>query len=297
MRQGYFIVVLAHSIHGKLRRVHVPHQFVYLVLALAFFGAVSLLGMAGSYVRMSWKVANYNNLRHDMDTLRARYQMLQREAKEKDSNLASLQLLASETQVAVGLKRQLEGPSDMAFEGSQLVPTFKESIEQYNFLKAANFSRLHRGYVTQFQLNTTPSLWPVAGRVSSTFGGRLNPFSHSDGQNHPGVDLQAPMGTPVRVTADGVVREAQWNVGGYGRLIVVDHGASLQTYYAHLSRFTVVAGQEVRRGEVIGYSGSTGYATGPHLHYEVRIGGSPVNPYRYLAKAETTVTGKREMPF
>ena len=253
--------------------------------------------MAGSYVRMSWKVANYNNLRHDMDTLRARYQMLQREAKEKDSNLASLQLLASETQVAVGLKRQLEGPSDMAFEGSQLVPTFKESIEQYNFLKAANFSRLHRGYVTQFQLNTTPSLWPVAGRVSSTFGGRLNPFSHSDGQNHPGVDLQAPMGTPVRVTADGVVREAQWNVGGYGRLIVVDHGASLQTYYAHLSRFTVVAGQEVRRGEVIGYSGSTGYATGPHLHYEVRIGGSPVNPYRYLAKAETTVTGKREMPF
>ena len=295
MRQGYFIVVLAHSIHGKLRRVHVPHQFVYLVLALAFFGAVSLMGMAGSYVRMSWKVANYNNLRHEMDTLRARYQRLQREAKEKDSNLASLQLLASETQVAVGLKRQMEGPSDMAFEGP-LMPTFKESIEQYNFLKAANFSRPHRGYVMQFQMNITPNLWPVAGRVSSPFGGRLNPFSQGEGQSHPGVDLQAAMGTPVRVTADGVIRQAEWN-GGYGKLIVVDHGNSMQTYYAHLSRFSVVAGQEVRSGEVIGYSGATGYATAPHLHYEVRIGGSPVNPYRYLEKVATTVTEKRESPF
>lgn len=295
MRQGYFIVVLAHSIHGKLRRVHVPHQFVYLVLALAFFGAVSLLGMAGSYVRMSWKVANYNSLRQDMNILRARYQMLQREAKDKDSNLASLQLLASETQVAVGLKRQLEGPTDIAFEGP-LMPNFKESIEQYNFLKAANFSsRLHRGYVSQFQMNTTPSLWPVAGRVSSPFGGRLDPFSR-EGQYHPGVDLQASMGTPIRVTADGVVRQAEWN-SGYGKLIVVDHGGSLQTYYAHLSRFSVVPGQDVRRGEVIGYSGATGYVTAPHLHYEVRIGGNPVNPYHYLARSASTITQKREEPF
>lgn len=294
MRQGYFIVVLAHSIHGKLRRVHVPHQFVYLVLALAFFGAVSLFGMVGSYVRMSWKVANYNSLRQDMDTLRGRYRMLQQEAKVKDENLATLQMLASETQLAVGVKRQIEGPSDVAFEGP-LMPSYKESLEQYNFLKAANFSRLHQGYVTQFQLNTTPSLWPVAGRVSSPFGGRLNPFSR-EGQYHPGVDLQAAYGTPVRVTADGVVRMAEWN-GGYGKLIVVDHGGSLQTYYAHLSRFAVVSGEEVRRGEVIGYSGATGYVTAPHLHYEVRIGGNPVNPYRYLQSAGTTVTAKRDLPF
>ena len=105
------------------------------------------------------------------------------------------------------------------------------------------------------------------------------------------------MGSPVRVTADGVVRQAEWNAGGYGKLIIIDHGGALQTYYAHLSRFTVVAGQEVRRGEVIGYSGATGSVTAPHLHYEVRIGGSPVNPYHYLAKAATTVTEKREMPF
>ena len=265
------------------------------MLALAFFGAVSLLGMAGSYVRMSWKVANYNNLRHEIDVLRVRYQMLQREAKEKDSHLASLQLLASETQVAVGLKQQLEGPSNMASE-APLIPTFKETIEQYNFLKGASYSsRLHRGYVAQFQMNTTPSLWPVAGRMSSPFGGRLSPFSR-EGQNHPGVDLQAAMGTPVHVAADGVVRQAEWNQG-YGKLIVIDHGRSTQTYYAHLSRFSVVSGQEVRRGEVIGYSGATGFVTAPHLHYEVRIGGNPVNPYHYLKNSGTTVTEKRELLF
>lgn len=294
MRQGYFIVVLAHSIHGKLRRVHVPHQFVYVVLALAFFGAISLFGMVGSYVRMSWKVANYNTLRQDMDQLRARYQMLQREAKQKDENLASLQVLASEVQVAFGVKRQLEGPTDVAMEGP-LMPTFKESLEQYDFLRTAKLDRGHRGYLMQFQMNAKPSLWPVAGRISSGFGGRSNPFS-SEGQYHSGVDLQAAMGTPVRVAADGVVRMAEWS-GGYGKLIVVDHGGTLQTYYAHLSRFTVVSGQEVRRGDVIGYSGATGFVTAPHLHYEVRIGGNPVNPYHYLKLSSMTVAEKRDLPF
>ena len=284
MRQGYFIVVLAHSIHGKLRRVHVPHQMVYLVLALALCGAVSLFGMVAATVRMTFKVANYNALRQDMDTLRTRYQMLQREAKQKDEHLASLQVFASEAQLAVGLKQHLEGPRDVAFEGP-LVPTYTESLEQYNFLKSANLSRLHRGYVQQFQVNVRPSLWPVMGRVSSPFGGRLNPFSHEGGQFHPGVDLTAGFGTPVRATADGVVRSADWN-GGYGKLIVIDHGAGIQTLYAHLSRYAVVAGQEVRRGDVVAYSGGTGSTTAPHLHYEVRIGGNPVNPYRYLATAQ-----------
>jgi murein DD-endopeptidase MepM/ murein hydrolase activator NlpD len=298
MRQGYFIVVLAHSIHGKLRRVHVPHQMVYLVLALAFFGAVSLFGMVAATVRMTWKVANYNSLRQEMDTLRARYQMLQREAKQKDENLATLQTLASETQIAVGVKRSLEGPRDVAFE-APLVPTYKESLEQYNFLKSANFGRLHRGYVSQFHLNVRPSLWPVMGRVSSPFGGRLNPFSHEGGQFHPGVDLTAGYGTAVRATGDGVVRSTDWS-GGYGKLLVVDHGAGIQTYYAHLSRYAVIPGQEVRRGDVVAYSGGTGSVTSPHLHYEVRMGGNPVNPYRYLTDSPLSAVPaavKHEMPF
>jgi murein DD-endopeptidase MepM/ murein hydrolase activator NlpD len=291
MRQGYFIVVLAHSIHGRLRRIHVPHQFVYVILALAFFGAISLFGMVSSYVRMFSKVSNYNELRTEMDTLRARYQMLQRESKQKDQNLASLQLLASEVQLALGVKRQIEGPADMAFE-APLVPSFKESLQQYNFLKSASFSRLHRGYLNQFMVNNKPNLWPVNGRINSSFGRRSDPFS-GEGAYHPGVDLEAPMGTPVRCAADGVVRIAEWQ-GAYGRAVVIDHGGGVQTLYGHLSRFSVLAGQPIRRGEVIGYSGNTGRASGAHLHYEVRVGGTPVNPYHYLSQSQRTVASAKQ---
>ena len=90
------------------------------------------------------------------------------------------------------------------------------------------------------------------------------------------------------MSADGVVVSARWS-GSYGKLVVVDHGNGLQTYYAHLSSLLVIPGEEVRRGQVIALSGSTGRATGPHMHYEVRLAGTPVNPYKYLAKAKPRV--------
>src|SRR4051794_36563707 len=137
LNQPYFIVVLAHSLHGRLRRIHIPYAVLYAVLALAAFGTVSLFGLVSSYIRMSWKVANYNTLRHEADTLRARYQRLERETRQTGVQLASLQLLANEVTVAYGLKRTLEGPADISSE-SRLIPTVSETFEQYNFLKSAN---------------------------------------------------------------------------------------------------------------------------------------------------------------
>ena len=99
----------------------------------------------------------------------------------------------------------------------------------------------------------------------------------------------------MKVTADGVVRLAEWSAG-YGKLVVVEHGNGLQTMYAHLSRFAVIAGQEVRRGQVVGAVGATGRATSPHLHYEVRMGGNPVNPYQYLRSA-VAQTAAKDLPF
>src|SRR5580700_4215371 len=142
MKQHYFVVVLAHSLHGRLRRIHIPHQSIYLVLGLALFGSVSLFGMVSSYLRMTWKVSNYNTLRSEVDTLRNKYQVLQRENDQKQEQLASLQIMASEVSMALVLKRKLERADDIANEGP-LVPNFKESIEEYNFLRSANFSRFH----------------------------------------------------------------------------------------------------------------------------------------------------------
>jgi|SRR5215469_12407812 len=280
MKKEYFVVVLAHSLHGRLRRIHIPHQAVYAILVLAVVGCFSVFGMVASYARMAWKVANYNSLRREADALRARYQTLEKQVSQTNQQLASLQFYAREVSIAYGIKQKLEGPTDISAEG-KLVPTFAESLEDYNFLRSASSLALQSRFAVRMRMVSTPNLWPINGRLMGSFGRRTDPFSGEGTEFHTGVDISAPSGTPVRATADGIVVSAEWS-GGYGRLVIVDHGGGVQTYYAHLSHFHVQPGQEVRRGELVGEVGSTGRVTAPHLHYEVRIGGAPVNPYRYL---------------
>jgi len=137
--------------------------------------------------------------------------------------------------------------------------------------------------ITVFERPTVsvPSLTPVNGaRMTSKFGMRNHPV-RGGRRMHKGIDLAAPTGTPVYATADGIVGLARWG-RGYGLYIKIDHGADLETRYAHLSRLAVSAGERVEKGEVIGYVGSTGWSTGPHLHYEVRVDGVAVNPIHYM---------------
>lgn len=293
MRQPYFVLVLAHSIHGRLRRIQIPHRSLYAVVATLVIASLFVFSLFSSYLRMTWKVANYNSLRNEVATLRSRYEALQREANQKNEQLASLQTLASEISVAYGIKKKLEGASDLSAD-SKLVPTFRESLAEYDFLKSATYSMLHQNFARQWQLNVRPSLWPVYGRLMSSYGSRTDPFS-GEGAFHSGVDISAPQGTPVRAAADGIVTHAEWS-GAYGKLVVVTHGNGMQTFYAHLSRFYVVPGQEIRQGQVIAYSGATGRVTAPHLHYEVRIGGTPINPYTYLTKT-SLVSVHKDLPF
>jgi len=294
MKQDYFIVVLAHSLHGRLRRVHIPQQVVYIILALAVLGCFSVFGFVSSYARMAWKVANYNSLREEADGLRERYQKLQKVVTQTNEQLATLQLFATEVSVAYGIKQKLEGPPGISLEG-RLVPTFQETLEEYNFLRSSSFSRFDRNYARLWHSNVKPSIWPVNGRLMGHFGQRTDPFS-GEGAYHTGVDISAPSGTTVQATADGVVLRAE-RFAGYGRLVIVDHGGGVQTYYAHLSSYSVIPGQEIRRGEAIGAVGSTGRSTAPHLHYEVRIGHIPVNPYRFLSKAPIAQTAQKDLPF
>jgi murein DD-endopeptidase MepM/ murein hydrolase activator NlpD len=130
------------------------------------------------------------------------------------------------------------------------------------------------------EISFTPTLWPVIGRITGTFGERLDPFS-GEGAFHTGVDLSSQYGDGVRAAADGVVTHATLHAG-YGRLVIVDHGFGVATWYGHLSSFTAATGMRVKRGDLIGYVGVSGRTTGPHVHYEVRINGAPVNPMRYL---------------
>lgn len=129
--------------------------------------------------------------------------------------------------------------------------------------------------------SSVPSIWPVMGTLRSGVGMRGNPFGGGGTEYHKGQDIAAPMGTPVIATADGTIIVAGWQ-RGYGWVVYIDHGSGITTRYGHLSRIDVELGQTIRRGEQLGLVGSTGRSTGPHLHYEVRINGTPVSPLLYL---------------
>lgn len=130
-------------------------------------------------------------------------------------------------------------------------------------------------------MSATPSIWPIHGWLSAGYGMRADPFT-GERDFHPGLDISAEKGTPIFATAAGIV-ELAGRSGDYGNLVVVDHGYGLVTRYGHLSRFSVWVGRTVKRGDVIGYVGSTGRATGPHLHYEVLANGKLINPLQLLA--------------
>jgi len=127
-----------------------------------------------------------------------------------------------------------------------------------------------------------PSIDPVSKvDISSYYGYRTDPF-RGRRKNHKGIDIRGPVGTPIFATADGFVKTAKW-FSSYGRFIELDHGNAIKTRYGHMSRLNVKANQYVKKGDVIGFMGSTGRSTGSHLHYEVRIGGEPVNPQSFMA--------------
>ena len=140
---------------------------------------------------------------------------------------------------------------------------------------------------------SVPSRMPLEGAaLTSGFGMRTHPVLGGRRQ-HQGIDLAAPSGTPVYATADGIVSRADW-YSSYGLYISVNHGASMETRYAHLSRLAVAAGDEIKKGDLIGYVGSTGRSTGPHLHYEVRVDGLAVNPIPYMVESEAQLAYARD---
>jgi murein DD-endopeptidase MepM/ murein hydrolase activator NlpD len=157
----------------------------------------------------------------------------------------------------------------------------KESIGFERQLHRVALARAHIGRLTR-ALGTVPVRKPVDGDLepASGFGVRNDPFTGSPAM-HTGLDLQGDAGDPVRATADGKVTTAGWN-GGYGKAIDIDHGNGITTRYGHLSAIDVQVGQTVKTGQLLGRIGSTGRSTGPHLHYETRVGGKPVDPHKFL---------------
>ncbi len=270
-----------------MRRVRVPYYVVPLLGALAMVGGITTLAAVGSYSRMLWKVTNYNSLRRDKEDLKKQNSQLQSAVKESTQQLASLQSLASDVAVTYGINHLQETPFSLQEASATGGDTFQQSLEQLNFLErnATVVSAASQGMTLlpgpqMGYSDIVPSVWPVLGQITGKFGERMDPFS-GEGAWHSGVDIASHYGDEVRAAADGVVIVAE-DRAGYGRLVVIDHGFGLTTWYGHLSAFDTQPGLQVKRGDVIGLEGQSGRSTGPHVHYEVRIYNTPVNPWRYL---------------
>ena len=289
MRKRFYIFFVARDEQGQLRKISIPVQYLYVIVAGAAIGIAGLTGIASSYTRMLHKVSTFNELRSEREELKDRYTRLEQVAKERDIQVASLGSLASEVSTLYGLKSDpiLLNASTVQIEDGQV----HSSMDQLYALKRTAMSGaatvgislgLTKNSTTAdwVRANSAPNLWPVEGQITGSFGERIDPFN-GEGAFHSGVDISAVVGQPVLAPADGTVTFADF-LGGYGRAVVLDHGHGITTRYGHLASFAIAAGQYVHRGDVLGYVGLSGRSTGPHLHYEVRINDTPVNPYKYL---------------
>ncbi len=294
MRKRFYILFVARDAEGELRKISIPLHYLYVFIMGALIGMLSITGMAGSYTRMLAKVMRFNQLRTEKEALKTRYTELEQVAKEKDIQVASLGTLASEVSTLYGLKA--ESPLTKKTENSDPDGDVRVSMDQLYALRQSAMSGaaaigigtgLRQATINDWlRMAEAPNLWPVEGRITGSFGERIDPFN-GEGAFHRGVDISSDYGHRVLAPADGVVLSAGQE-SGYGRLIEIQHANGVVTRYGHLSAFAVIAGQRVIRGQLIGYVGMSGRSTGPHLHYEVWVHNSPVNPYKYLRMAITS---------
>lgn len=280
-----------HVARKHVKKAHIKYAFTGIASVVIALGiALGVLGhMAIQNEAQKQELAEYKQTKQEQAQ---KIQELQQMAEKNQKQLAYLSKL--EDQVRSQMEKsgaQLPPKSDAsvyAGKGGASLGSASEvnvMLEQEKNIslqakaKAEDFQKLLGAIKNEnYRRDVTPSQWPTdGGFISSPFGGRPNPFSGYGRDWHPGIDIAVDYGTPVYASAAGYVQQAGW-YGGYGKYVRLSHDFGYETAYGHMSRLAVEAGSFVKKGEIIGYVGSTGYSTGPHLHFEVMKYGEQVNP-------------------
>lgn len=259
------IMLIPHT-DKKSLSIKIPSIGIFVSIILWFIGTVYVFSVAidaFEYNRMQQKLDYYSSQFMEMKSSMIAL-------KKAETEFRSLFSVKSKEKILESLDTSDTGSIDM----ESLKQEIKLSMETIGEIKDY-LSQQRDLYVS------TPRGWPVdGGHISSSFGSRNHPRS-GDHQFHSGVDIAAEPGKPVKATADGIVSFSGWS-GGSGNLVALEHGFGYSTYYAHNKMLVVKVGQKVKRGDIIGYIGSTGNSTGPHVHYEVWRDSKPMNPSAYL---------------
>jgi len=253
--------------HSKTRPLNFKVPFIGMLASIIVccFGMVYIFTIAVStfeYYRMKDKLNYYSEQFSEMKSTVSALKKAEREFSRLFSH-------GSREKVFEDIDTSDSGSIDIENLKQQINKTIETAAEIREYLHAQRDIFV-----------STPRGFPVEGDISSYFGNRENPRS-GENQFHTGIDISSTPGTPVRATAEGIVSFAGWN-GGSGNLVVLEHGHGYSTFYAHNKKVNVRVGQKVERSDVISYVGSTGYSTGPHVHYEIWENGKRINPNKFL---------------
>jgi len=292
------LVVIPHKEERSVWEKSFSPISLFLLLTSLFLFLGGWIFLAQSYLSRTYQDTKLRRLSEENEILRTRLTQFQGRFQELDLQLAqlaqkekSLRVVADLPDISPQVREVGEGggPPDPLFfyDEETAQQTGKINLNLDRLLRQAKLEKESLAEIWETLgnkrqlLSHTPSIKPTVGYITRGFGMHIDPFT---GQLRPhyGIDFAAKVGTPVWATADGRVANIGWDRNGFGTYLEVDHRKGIQTYYAHLSKVEVRVGEEVKRGQLIGRVGNTGRSTGPHLHYEVRVNGSPVNPRNYF---------------
>ncbi len=297
MGKSFYTFIVVPNASSRLHKLKLPVQVLHILAIIGMVSFFVAVGLGFSYAKMAFKAADYDKLQAENTDLKVQKKNLEVTALKLGEKISNMETIAERIQKIIETDNLAKrgtlnipgvGGSKVDYPTAELLGSsnLKGNIDVLKDRTTAVESRLSQlEQVAQKQATgrrVTPSIWPVRGTITSYFGSRPDPFS-GEGELHLGVDISALLGTQVRAPADGKVIYAQ-RQAAYGNLIIIDHGNGLTTRHGHLHSFVVKVGQKVRKNELIGYVGTSGRSTAPHLHYEVRVNDRPVNPNKYLPK-------------
>lgn len=288
-----YTIIIAPDDHGEVRQFHVTRRhLLYTALLTTLLPVIGLAGIL-YYLNAAGRLENYHSIltsHGQLQSANLEYQARTRQLAEK---ISYIEMMARTAVNMSGI--DFDNPQsptggmggfspDNWLRHATLKPANPDLLQQLNRQAGELGHQIARIKDSVFEqnlfLSSLPAGWPARGYQTSGFGYRRHPIS-GQREFHPGIDISAPTGAKVITQADGVVLSASAQTG-YGYIVTIAHNYGISTRYAHLSGFAVRTGQRVKKGEVIGFIGSTGNSTGPHLHYEVRVNDRPVNPARFM---------------
>ncbi len=253
--------------------------------------AVALLTLVAAFITFSFFTTSLD--RHELDSIRQENEQLKQVNTKFEQSLSALRSQLTEYEnrtrklaIVAGLENPPAGGGEPGVGGVEVPATTDphglRSLAQRVDSLSSSLSQVEQRFDERNRwISATPAIAPVRGIVTSAFGIRRDPIN-GNLANHLAIDIAAPAGKPVLAAADGLVTRCGAQPGGLGIAVFLAHGYGLATHYGHMSRINVTAGQHVKRGDVIGFVGNTGRATGYHLHYEVWQDGKPVDPIAYI---------------